>query len=397
MTQKTNDGDAQRIKRNAKKIKKEMGVPHHKALDLSAVEFGYSNFRNFLNNVRTPIRYSQNSVSELLPLPNPLTLPYKEFSNSNGSKRPNAKVPLALHKKMGSILKELHASLEYNKKGLNAIRFVKGTLDDWIQMEYPSKTELKDEEFFRIYYGDTDCPSDPWPTEKKKLDLEKLIDALKGLLKKAYHNCLPIRNLNTKLDLALKAIQNWPLNKFIKGLKQVDGHIPSGTLIYLKKHHRKPAIVLSHDTKNNLIHCYEDGGSAFVEREDVTVARKQTAAKKFQPMRLSLPYGKWFCENGKEILFNRDYLPIWMKDKAGKVHQIEPDTWVEDIVRSEFYFDDGSTPWKGDKYTFVTCKNILINWQVSHKNSLLLDALEESIKNGNAKNLKFRSKNKILN
>ena len=30
--------------------------------------------------------------------------------------------------------------------------------------------------------------------------------------------------------------------------------------------------------------------------------------------RLSLPYGLWTCDDGKEILFNREYQPIWERN-----------------------------------------------------------------------------------
>ncbi len=396
MTHKTNEGNAERIKRNAKKIKKEMGIPHHQALDISSIESGYSNFKNLLNNSQRPAKRKRIIPAAVSALPSPLTLPYKMFGSPNGAKRPNAKAPVQLHQQLGAALKELHSAMEYNKKGLNAISAVKSILDDWIQLEYTSKEELKDEVFFGIYYGDTDYPSDPWPTDQKKIELKKLVLNVRTLLGKAYHNCPPMQNLSKKLEVAIKSIDNWPLNKQVKGLREVKGQIAGGTLIYLKKYNRKPAIVLSHDAVNNLIRCYGDNGPTSMEREEITVAKNQSEAKKFHPMRLTLPYGKWFCEQGIEVLFNRDYIPIWMKDKNGKVQPIDPDTRVVENGEPEFYFGDGSAPWGGDKSTQVKCRNILNSWNVLHKTSLLMEALNESIANGNANNLKFRNRTNIF-
>lgn len=42
----------ERIKRRAKKIVKEHGVKHTYALDVSSREFGFSNYKDFLNQAR---------------------------------------------------------------------------------------------------------------------------------------------------------------------------------------------------------------------------------------------------------------------------------------------------------------------------------------------------------
>ncbi|MEI7608736.1 MAG: hypothetical protein WCJ64_15265 [Rhodospirillaceae bacterium] len=41
----------------------------------------------------------------------------------------------------------------------------------------------------------------------------------------------------------------------------------------------------------------------------------------------TLPYGVWVMEDGSEIIFNREYSPIWRKDPAGRVRQMEHE-WV---------------------------------------------------------------------
>ncbi|WP_066754019.1 DUF5623 domain-containing protein [Sphingobacterium populi] len=311
------------------------------------------------------------------------------LGSPSGSKRPNAKAPIKVHQRLGELLKELYSAMEYNKKGLRAISTVKFTLDNWIQLEYTSREELTDEVFFQIYYGDTNHPSDPWPTDRKKSQLKRLVKDVRILIREAYHNCAPIQVLNKKLDVAIKAIENWPLNRQVKGLMEVKGQISRGTLIYLKNYNRKPAVVLSHDTINNLIRCYGDSGISTVEREEITVARKQSKAKKFCPMRLTLPYGKWHCEQGIEILFNRDYIPIWMKDVNGKVQQVDPNIKVIHIDEQEFYFSDKSAPWAGDKSTEIRCTNILNSWNVLQRSSILMEELREFITNGNTKNFKF--------
>lgn len=390
MTQKTKRGNTAAIKRNATKIKKQQGITHHQALDIAVQEEGFSNFRNYIyNNSERPAKRKRSGTKDPVELPNPLILSYSMLGDHSG-KRPNAKAPIAMHQKLGNLLKELHSATKYNKRGKTAISSIKSTLDNWIQLEYTSKEELSDEVFFTIYYGSTDFSSDPWPTEKRKKELQQLVKSVRAILKRAYHDCKPLQNLNKKLDTVVNAINKWPINNQVKGLKEIKGQIPAGTLVYLKKYHKNPAIVLSHDAINNLIRCYEDAGPTMMSREEITVAKNQSEAKTFQPMRLALPYGKWFCEDGTQVLFNRDYIPIWSRDKSGKVSQIDPNSEIIHNDEPEFFFGDGSTPWSGDQSTLVRCKNILNSWLIGRKKSLLVEALNDSIKAGNANNLRFK-------
>ncbi|MEN5436788.1 hypothetical protein ABE545_24430 [Sphingobacterium faecium] len=72
--------------------------------------------------------------------------------------------------------------------------------------------------------------------------------------------------------------------------------------------------------------------------------RSQPDISSFRPMRLYLPYGKWKLNDGTEILFNRDYNPIWAKSITGVVKAIEPDTDINSNI-VESYFDDKTAPY----------------------------------------------------
>ena len=61
-------------------------------------------------------------------------------------------------------------------------------------------------------------------------------------------------------------------------------------------------------------------------------------------MKLMLPYGKWICENASEVLFNRDYKPIWIKDEIGVVYSVEPHLWISDIQEHVFSFKEDLRP-----------------------------------------------------
>lgn len=51
----------------------------------------------------------------------------------------------------------------------------------------------------------------------------------------------------------------------------------------------------------------------------------------------SLPYGLWTCDNGREVLFNRHYEPIWQR-KDGVVTPGSSE-WIP-FVGSLYFYDD---------------------------------------------------------
>jgi hypothetical protein len=59
--------------------------------------------------------------------------------------------------------------------------------------------------------------------------------------------------------------------------------------------------------------------------------------------RWRIPYGLWTCEGGREIIFNRDYKPIWER-KGGKVKPGNPKEWVKFIDQRWFHSDGPNKP-----------------------------------------------------
>lgn|SRR5215813_4459120 len=61
------------------------------------------------------------------------------------------------------------------------------------------------------------------------------------------------------------------------------------------------------------------------------------------PYRLAFPYGLWICDDERNVLFNREYQPIWHQVST-IVTQAEPMEWVK--WRSQMWFyDDSNPPW----------------------------------------------------
>lgn len=59
--------------------------------------------------------------------------------------------------------------------------------------------------------------------------------------------------------------------------------------------------------------------------------------------RRELPYGRWVCEDGREVLFNREYQPIRQRIN-GVVSYADRNEFVENIVSAEMFYNDYSSP-----------------------------------------------------
>lgn len=60
-------------------------------------------------------------------------------------------------------------------------------------------------------------------------------------------------------------------------------------------------------------------------------------------VRRTLPYGIWYCANGREVVFNREYQPIAQR-VDGVVSYTDRNEFVQDIERSVMLYDDAHTP-----------------------------------------------------
>jgi len=82
-------------------------------------------------------------------------------------------------------------------------------------------------------------------------------------------------------------------------------------------------------------------------------ARRQLAGRQFiptEPRRITLaaieemlevlPYGRYIASDGREILFNRSYRPIWERLPDGTVQRAVGGEWVNWVAQG--WFDHGS-------------------------------------------------------
>lgn len=391
MNRKINGHSADYLKRQARNIKKEQGITHLEALNKAAILAGFTGWDNFVNKSKEPLKRKRVPLGLTSKAPSPLVLTYYAFGAKQSEKRPNAKMPIEAHLQMGELLKEVGNATDAYKRAKNALGYVRTTLDDWAQREY-SRKELSDDVFFDMYYGNSDAPVEYSPSSERKQQLVSLCQTAKTILTKYYPDCSPLRTLNKKLDLTIKWISRWPAGLKPRSMNRVQTKIQPGTLVRIKRNN-KPAILISHDSWNGVVNCYGDGGPMLLARQEIIVPKVQSDAFVFKPMRLWLPYGKWTYSDGTEVLFNRDYRPMWAKRKDGQVVPVDADATVDINGESEFFFNDGSKPWT-DKKTLAVCISALQKWGVQSVIPGTLKLLPEAIATGNTDILKYVNRGK---
>lgn len=67
------------------------------------------------------------------------------------------------------------------------------------------------------------------------------------------------------------------------------------------------------------------------------------AGTQFERWRFWCPYGQWTCADGRRVLFNRHYTPIYERRPGALGRVADHSEWVP-WVRQEHFFNDGTSP-----------------------------------------------------
>ncbi|WP_320188431.1 hypothetical protein RMS29_026125 (plasmid) [Agrobacterium rosae] len=91
------------------------------------------------------------------------------------------------------------------------------------------------------------------------------------------------------------------------------------------------------------------------ERADFEVATPRVILPDFVPSRLWLPYGIWKLKDGTEVIFSRDYFPMWGISES-RVERLAPWLWINNIVDQSHFGKAGVGGWAD-----TSVRNIAIN------------------------------------
>ena len=110
----------------------------------------------------------------------------------------------------------------------------------------------------------------------------------------------------------------------------------------------------------------------FVANEELTDAtvglmRLICASKREVNLRNRYPYGFWTCPDGRQVLFDRNYKPMWQRYPGQSATPADPNEWVS-WSKQEWFFD-GPSPWTRPingavKQVVARCEAVLAEWGI---------------------------------
>ena len=84
--------------------------------------------------------------------------------------------------------------------------------------------------------------------------------------------------------------------------------------------------------------------TGFGERADFEVVTPRSPLPDFVPSRIWLPYGVWKLSDGSEVVFSRDYLPMW-RISNDRTERIAPWFWIKGMVAEIHFASPGTATW----------------------------------------------------
>ncbi|TXM99216.1 hypothetical protein FV222_13340 [Methylobacterium sp. WL103] len=78
-------------------------------------------------------------------------------------------------------------------------------------------------------------------------------------------------------------------------------------------------------------------------------------------MAIELPYGRWTCRDGREVLFNRYYVPTWQRRPGEAPTPADPDERVLFEEQDWFWTGGDNAPWRRAR-TLARCEAALSAW-----------------------------------
>jgi hypothetical protein len=95
------------------------------------------------------------------------------------------------------------------------------------------------------------------------------------------------------------------------------------------------------------------------------------AGTQFERWRHWCPYGIWTCADGREVLFNRDYVPIFERRPGALGRVADHAEWVA-WVRQDFFFNDTNSPvswWSVPSWEWqpvvIRINKLFVKWALS--------------------------------
>lgn len=118
---------------------------------------------------------------------------------------------------------------------------------------------------------------------------------------------------------------------------------------------KKETVILRKMDGNSLKLINQNSITFYVVRQEVTFQRDILPF--FIPQRFWMPYGKWIETDGSEVLFSRDYFPLWRIQPQKSPERIHPNERIH-YEKQEWFWQEGDEPWNSVE-TYELCIKLL--------------------------------------
>ena len=92
-------------------------------------------------------------------------------------------------------------------------------------------------------------------------------------------------------------------------------------------------------------------------------------------MRWMMPYGICYCDDGREVLFDRWYCPICQRYPGQQPTMADPNEWIS-YVRQEWFYKDG-TP---EKRKRIAPYAKLVEWKMADQVMTQIEAMCKAVR-----------------
>ena len=144
----TNGVNAKSLKRQARKLQKELGITYHIALNRVSVNAGFNSWKGFLNKSVKPAVQPPFIQRPIAPDP-PVLKCYAVNTGALMGERPNRRLTVSQHAALGNLLQEVLNYTRYHKRANKPVRDIIYNMDHWLGYEYP-EDELSLENFNKL-------------------------------------------------------------------------------------------------------------------------------------------------------------------------------------------------------------------------------------------------------
>jgi len=90
---------------------------------------------------------------------------------------------------------------------------------------------------------------------------------------------------------------------------------------------------------------------------DFEVVFPRKFSELFVPARLKFLYGLWTESDGAQVLFSRDYKPLWRIRNERALERLDPWLWIDKVDEVHFW-DDAQAPWRSSRRFKEECRRL---------------------------------------